>query len=105
MRRQRGFWAKRHQTQSIQIDRDTTVFPTGVEFETSIIGRGPSDHGISRIYIGTYLSPYHFTHASPVTADIDTCTYLQQPYSQTPTQTWRGIFNHDDQHHPALYDP
>ena len=76
------FRPKGNKTQAIKINRDPAVLATGVKFKPRVVGCCPRNNCVAVFNIGTDLPPYHLTHTSPITANINSGAYFQQPYSQ-----------------------
>src|SRR5205085_12039683 len=52
--RQRRLGAELDQTKAVEINRHTPVAAAGVELETGIVWRGPSDYRVAVVDIGTH---------------------------------------------------
>src|SRR5260370_13829420 len=96
--RQRRLGAELDQTKAVEINRHTPVAAAGVELETGIVWRGPSDYRVAVVDIGTDLTPDHLAHAAAVITDVDPAADLHQPDGTSAAPPRSGVLKHDDPH-------
>ena len=93
-----GDWLEAHQFETVQDNRTTAIFTTGIKIITRIAGSVPNHDSVSIINQVDYLAPNHFTDSLGITANVNTGPDFKQPDRKTASQPRRRIVNRDDQH-------